>query len=267
MNSISGSRFTRVSIRQSFEMSIVAEIVTMPFTMSPSVPIDRNKSGRDVNLQKGVPHPRPARPQPQHLHGAPGRPRAGRAGGAAARRPGATAPRAERHIDLETSADTRWEHSSMLIPGLLQTEAYMRYVARAYRPSMTPDHIDQLTDKRLTRQRILDHIDRRFWFVIDEAALCRMANMDGDSTIKREQIKHLIEAVDRSNFEVQAVPFNHGYYPGQEEDYVIFGYGTCPSGTTSAPRPSGRSRPGRSCPVWRGRDCTRLHTCKGTDPR
>jgi transcriptional regulator with XRE-family HTH domain len=133
------------------------------------------------------------------------------------------------HIDLESSADTRWEHSSMIIPGLLQTEAYMRYVARAFRPSMTPDQIDHLTDKRLARQAVLDSPNQRFWFVIDEAALSRMANMDGTSAILREQLEHLAVAVDRPNIEVQTVPFSHGYYLGQEEDYVAFGYRTDPA--------------------------------------
>jgi transcriptional regulator with XRE-family HTH domain len=132
-------------------------------------------------------------------------------------------------IDLESSADTLWQHRSMIIPGLLQTEAYMRYLFRASRPSPTPDQIEQLTDKRLIRQQILDNAEERFWFIVDEAALRRMANMDGDATIMREQIEHLIKAIDRPNIEVQAVPFDHGYYLGQEEDYVIFGYDTDPA--------------------------------------
>lgn len=131
-------------------------------------------------------------------------------------------------IDLESTADFRHEHSSMIIPGLLQTEAYMRYLSRAYRPSLTQEQIDKDTEDRLDRQRILDNPDQRFWFIVDEAALRRMANMDGDSTIMREQIEHLVKAIDRPNIEVQAVPFNHGYYLGQAEVYLIFGYDSDP---------------------------------------
>lgn len=133
------------------------------------------------------------------------------------------------HVDLESSADVRSEHGSMLIPGLLQTEAYARYLFRAGRPSPTLDQIDEFTEMRRMRQRVLDNPDQRFWFVIDEAALRRMANMDGDSTIMRDQIEHLVKTIDRPNIEVQAVPFNHGYYLGQAEDYVIFGYETDPA--------------------------------------
>lgn len=132
------------------------------------------------------------------------------------------------HIDLEGSADFRYEHSSMIVPGLLQTEAYTRYLFRAGRPSPTPDQIDEFTEMRRARQRVLDNPDQHFWFILDEAALRRMANMDGGSAIMREQIEHLVKAIDRPNIEVQAVPFNHGYYLGQAENSVIFGYETDP---------------------------------------
>lgn len=130
-------------------------------------------------------------------------------------------------IDLESSADIRSEHSSMIIPGLLQTEAYMRYLSRAYRPSLSAEQIDKDAEDRLERQQILDNPDQRFWFIVDEAALRRMANMDGG--IMRDQLKHLVKAIDHPNIEVQAVPFDHGYYLGQEVDYVIFGYDTDPA--------------------------------------
>lgn len=132
-------------------------------------------------------------------------------------------------VDLEGSADTRWEHGSMVIPGLLQTEAYMRYLFRANRPSPTPDQIDQLADRRLARQAVLDNAGQQFWFIVDEAALCRMANMDGGPAIKRAQLEHLAEAIDQPNVEVQVVPFDHGYYLGQAENYMIFGYDTDPA--------------------------------------
>jgi transcriptional regulator with XRE-family HTH domain len=127
-------------------------------------------------------------------------------------------------IDLEGSAHACWQHISMLIPGLLQTEAYMRYVFRAGRPSPTKEQIDQFTENRLARQHVLNNLDQQFWFLIDEAALRRMNNMDGGSAIVREQVDRLMAAIDRPNIEVQVVPFSHGYYLGQAEDYRIFGY-------------------------------------------
>lgn len=131
-------------------------------------------------------------------------------------------------IDMELSAETRWEHASMIVPGLLQTEAYMRNLFRAYRPSLSQELIDQYTANRLARQAVLDSTGQRFWFVIDEAALQRLENIRGSRAVLREQIEYLADAVDRPNIEVQVVPFRHGYYVGQEVDYTIFGYDTNP---------------------------------------
>jgi transcriptional regulator with XRE-family HTH domain len=133
------------------------------------------------------------------------------------------------HIDLEHSADSRCEHSSMIVPGLLQTEGYMRCLRRAGRPSPTPEQLDRFVDDRRTRQRVLDNEHQRFRFVIDEAALHRMEDPNGTSAVRREQLRCLAEAADRPNIEVRVVPFRHGYYLGQEEDYVIFGYDTGPA--------------------------------------
>jgi transcriptional regulator with XRE-family HTH domain len=131
-------------------------------------------------------------------------------------------------VDMEGSAATVWRHNSMMIPGLLQTEAYMRYIFRAYRPSPTREQIDRWIQNRLARQAVLDTLDQEFWFVIHEAALRSLENIDGDSAVLQEQARHLMEAIDRSNVEVQVAPFRHGYYPGQAETYAIFGFDTEP---------------------------------------
>jgi transcriptional regulator with XRE-family HTH domain len=131
-------------------------------------------------------------------------------------------------IDMELSAATRWEHASMIVPGLLQTEAYMRNLFRAYRPSLPEDKIEQDVTDRLERQAVLDNADQQFWFVIDEAALQRLENIRGSRAVLQEQIEQLANAVDRPNIEIQVVPFRHGYYVGQEVDYTIFGYDTNP---------------------------------------
>ncbi|MPZ85662.1 MAG: helix-turn-helix domain-containing protein [Actinophytocola sp.] len=132
-------------------------------------------------------------------------------------------------VDMEVSAASVWCHNSMVIPGLLQTEDYMRYQFRAYRPSPTRDQIARFTEMRQGRQAVLDNTDQQFWFVIHEAALRSLENIDGDSSILRNQANRLMEAIDRPNVELQVAPFRHGYYPGQEETYMIFRFDTEPA--------------------------------------
>lgn len=134
-----------------------------------------------------------------------------------------------RVVDMEFSAATVWRHNSMVIPGLLQTEAYMRNLFRAYRPSWPQEDIERFVEMRLRRQAALDNTDQRFWFVIHEAALRSLENIAGDDSVMRAQARVLLDAIDRPNVEVQIAPFRHGYYPGQAETYAIFGFDTEPA--------------------------------------
>lgn len=128
-------------------------------------------------------------------------------------------------VDMEPTCQRLFSHQSKLVDGLLQTENYMRTLFRAWRPSLSQDQIDSDTSARLARQRILDNTEQRFWFILDEAALRRIA---GSEEIMREQIMRLVEIIDRPNVELQVVPFDVGYYMGQSHSYMIFGYDTNP---------------------------------------
>jgi DNA-binding XRE family transcriptional regulator len=128
-------------------------------------------------------------------------------------------------VDLEPTCQRLLSYRAMVVPGLLQTEDYMRTLFRAWRPSPSQDQIDRDTAARMARQRILDNPDQRFWFILDEAVLRRAA---GSREIMRAQIARLVELIDRPNVEIQALPFDIGYYMGQSHDYTIFGYDTTP---------------------------------------
>jgi transcriptional regulator with XRE-family HTH domain len=135
-----------------------------------------------------------------------------------------------RHVvDMEASAATTWRHNSMMIPGLLQTEEYMRFIFRAYRPSPTREQIDQFVGMRLGRQKVLGNPDQHFWFVINEYALHILEDVDGGRSIMRGQIAVLLDAIDRPNVEVQVAPARSGYYPGQAETYEIYRFDTEPA--------------------------------------
>lgn len=128
-------------------------------------------------------------------------------------------------IDMEPTCQRLWSHQSMIVPGLLQTEDYMRTAFRAWRPSPSQEQIDRDTTDRLERQRVLDNQRQKFWFILDEAALRRTA---GSPAIMKAQVQRLVETIDRPNVELQVVPFNVGYYMGQAQEYTIFEYDTNP---------------------------------------
>lgn len=128
-------------------------------------------------------------------------------------------------VGMEPTCQRFFSHQSKLVHGLLQTENYMRTLFRAWRPSLSQEQIDRDTEARLGRQRVLDNLDQRFWFILDEAALRRTA---GSKDLMKEQITRLVEIIDRPNIELQVVPFDVGYYMGQAHSYTIFGYDTNP---------------------------------------
>jgi transcriptional regulator with XRE-family HTH domain len=128
-------------------------------------------------------------------------------------------------VDMEQTCQRIRSYRGMMVPGLLQTEDYMRILFRAWRPSPSQHQIDRDTAARLARQRFLDNTDQQFWFILDEAALLRTA---GSRDIMRDQIMRLVEAIDRPNVELQVVPFSTGFYMGQALDYTIYGYDTTP---------------------------------------
>jgi uncharacterized protein DUF5753 len=128
-------------------------------------------------------------------------------------------------VDLEPTCQRYYIYRAMVVPGLLQTEDYMRILFRSWRPSLSQDQIDRDAAARLAKQRILDNTEQRFWIILDEAALRRTA---GSEAVMKEQIMQLVETIDRPNVELQVVPFDAGYYMGQAHDYSIFGYNTQP---------------------------------------
>lgn len=111
-------------------------------------------------------------------------------------------------IELESVATSlRW-FEPMVIPGWLQTEAYMRAVVAAGWPTATAEETERRVKVRLTRQDLLTSDDApEFWAILDEAALHRRI---GDEDVMREQCAHLVEMSELRNLTLQILPFEHG---------------------------------------------------------
>lgn len=60
-------------------------------------------------------------------------------------------------VDMEPNCQRYFSYQALLVPGLLQTEQYMRRNARARRPSLRADEVDQLVENRLRRQEVLNN--------------------------------------------------------------------------------------------------------------
>ncbi|MDX3327019.1 MULTISPECIES: helix-turn-helix transcriptional regulator [Streptomyces] len=110
--------------------------------------------------------------------------------------------------EAEREAITIKEYAPLLIPGLLQTEAYARAVFRAYQPTATEDVIDELVAARLERAQLLtDPTTPMLWVVLDEAVLRRRV---GGSRVMAKALRHVAELAQRHRAIVQVLPFRAG---------------------------------------------------------
>ncbi|GHJ34534.1 helix-turn-helix transcriptional regulator [Streptomyces sp. TS71-3] len=110
--------------------------------------------------------------------------------------------------EAEAVATEIREYAPLLIPGLLQTEAYARAVFRAYRPTAEEEVIDELVAARLDRTRLLDDpTTPMLWAVLDEAVLRRRV---GGAAVMAEALGHVAAVARRHRAIVQVIPFTVG---------------------------------------------------------
>ena len=112
------------------------------------------------------------------------------------------------YVDLEAVAAQIRTYQDQLVPGLLQTEAYMRALMRGTLRDRRPEEIDRRVTLRLTRQRLLSQDGGpQVWVVLDEAVLRRPV---GGTKVLRVQIERLIEATTLPRVSLQVLPFSAG---------------------------------------------------------
>jgi hypothetical protein len=115
------------------------------------------------------------------------------------------------YVDLESAAVLIRAYEAQFVPGLLQTEEYMRAVIQGALLDDTPEEVEQRVQLRLTRQKLLERPDPpRLWAVIDEAVLRRPV---GGPEVMRAQLERLIEAAEQPNITLQVLPFATGAHP------------------------------------------------------
>jgi transcriptional regulator with XRE-family HTH domain len=125
-------------------------------------------------------------------------------------------------VGLESDASALHTFQALLVPGLLQTEDYMRAVIRAIRPDHGEDEVNKRVAGRVARQKMLtDPQPPEYWAIIDEAVLHRTV---GGPAIMRAQLLRLIEVSDLPHVTLQVVQFGAGAHAGMENPFLILGF-------------------------------------------
>ncbi|MEU4694225.1 helix-turn-helix transcriptional regulator [Actinoplanes sp. NPDC023714] len=114
-------------------------------------------------------------------------------------------------VGLEAAASSMRVWEPIIVPGLLQTEAYMRALIKTGRSSDTPQQIDRRVALRLTRQsRLGGERPLELSALMDESVLRRVI---GGEDVMAEQLKHLIDTARLPNVTLQILPFDSGEHP------------------------------------------------------
>jgi transcriptional regulator with XRE-family HTH domain len=146
------------------------------------------------------------------------------------------AKRFDRCLELEAKATRIQEYGASLVPGLVQTEAYMRAVFRATNPDASSARLDALMAARLSRQEVLrGDAPSQFWAILDEAVLLRPVGGPG---VMRDQLAALLPLVDTRNTTIQVLPFKSGEYALMNGTFILL---TLPDGSTTVYQEGGGS--------------------------
>ena len=122
------------------------------------------------------------------------------------------------YVDLESAASLIRTYEGQLVPGLLQTDDYIRAVV--HDASLGPsEDVGRRVRLRMARQTVLTRQHPpRLWAVIDEAALRRPV---GGREVMRGQLERLIAATKLPNVTLQILPFAGGAHPAMAGAFSI----------------------------------------------
>ena len=135
------------------------------------------------------------------------------------------------YYGYEASASIVRQFEPLLIPGLLQTPAYMKALLEGV---FQEDErtIARRVEARIERQKLLEREDvRELIFIVDEAAVRHVV---GGPLAMAEQLEHIAELADRPDVTFRVIPFSVGGYiglrgpfsllqfPGQDDADVVY---------------------------------------------
>jgi DNA-binding XRE family transcriptional regulator len=123
------------------------------------------------------------------------------------------------YVDLESAASLIRTYEGQFVPGLLQTDGYMRAVVRGAHLEDSAEEVGRRVRLRMARQTLLTREDPpRLWAVVDEAALRRPV---GGREVMRGQLERLVEATKLPNITLQILPFHSGAHPAMVGSFSV----------------------------------------------
>ncbi|MGH3774060.1 MAG: helix-turn-helix domain-containing protein [Pseudonocardiaceae bacterium] len=128
----------------------------------------------------------------------------------------------EESVGLESEACRVRSYQDMVLPGLLQTEAYATALACAWLPRVSDRVVEERVRLRMARQALLhEGAPLRLDCVVTEAALRQQV---GGPEVMRQQLRHLLDVTELPHVSVQVMPFAAGAYPAQDCPFRLLSF-------------------------------------------
>lgn len=123
------------------------------------------------------------------------------------------------YVDVETEAARVNEFALIVLPGLLQTEAYIKALFDKGQ-DRTSEQLAKDVALRLIRRERLTGEDRPLELVaiIDEAALVRQI---GGREVMREQLRHLVQMASLPTVSIQVIPLGSGAHSALDGAFIL----------------------------------------------
>jgi transcriptional regulator with XRE-family HTH domain len=136
-------------------------------------------------------------------------------------------PGSARFYGFEDGAELIAQHVTFLVPGLLQTEGYVRALIGSV-PALDPAIMERRVELRLRRTQLLDRPDPpQLDVLLDEAVLRRVI---GGHEVFAEQLRHLMEVADRPSITLRVVEFDAPVHPAVGVTFTVFRFAGDPTG-------------------------------------
>jgi transcriptional regulator with XRE-family HTH domain len=127
------------------------------------------------------------------------------------------------YVSFESEARSIRNYETILIPGLLQTEAYaLATVTQAGLPIADEADVAQRVQMRMQRQELFKRPEPlKLWAIFDEAVLHRMV---GGAEVMVGQLQRLLDAGRAAHIAIQVVPFSAGAHAGMPGSFAIIDF-------------------------------------------
>jgi transcriptional regulator with XRE-family HTH domain len=124
----------------------------------------------------------------------------------------------EAYLGYEDGASSIHEYQGLTIPGLLQTEAYIRELMTAFNEPQ--ELIEQTVRLRLMRQRGTAEKSPEQRYIVDEAVLRRPVGK-----VMPDQLRHILRVAKKPAVDLRIIPMKAGLHMGLRGAFILLGFG------------------------------------------